>query len=359
MSERRMVLITGAAGFIGARICEIMHGSGYAKVRAGVHRWNSAARVGRLPIEIVLCNVLDKKQLGAAMKDVNRVVHCAVGSSEVNVQGTRNVLQAALDGGVKRIVHVSSIDVYGNIRGTIDESYPLKRSGMTYGDSKIAAEEAVCEYLSRGLSVSILRPTIVYGPFSTLWTVRPAEWMISHSWLIAEELVQGTCNLVYVDDLVQAIILAMDRKAAVGESFNVNGPDRPSWSEYFHALNDGLELPPLNPAGKCISRLSAELMMPVRRTAKWFLANYEKPIKSLYERLEIARQIMKYAEGTIRKTPTTVDFTLYSKVLDFPTDKATKLLDYKPRFDMAKGIRLSVAWLRHHRYQKVIDDVVR
>ncbi|MDJ0763952.1 MAG: NAD(P)-dependent oxidoreductase [Myxococcota bacterium] len=350
MSENKRVLVTGAAGFIGARVCEILHGAGYATVRAGIHKWGSAARIGRLPIEITRCDLLRPEQLAAAMDGVDQVIHCAVGSAETNTTGTQNALTAALNARVKRFVHLSTIDVYGDATGVIDETAPCVKTGKEYGDTKIAAEEAVQEAATRGLAVSILRPTIVYGPFSALWTVGPAERMIAGRWFIADELAQGTCNLVYVDDLVQAAVRALESDAAVGEAFNVNGPDRPTWCQYFHALNNGMGLPPLRPATRTTSELSATVMMPVRKAAKMILANFEKPIMTVYQRSEIARKIMKGAEGAIRSTPTTQEFTLYSKVLDLPTTKAQEILGYRPSFDMAEGIRLSVAWLKHHRF---------
>ena len=113
MQARPTILVTGAGGFLGGRVCEILDGGGVASVRAGVRRWSSAARVGRLPVEIVTCDVRDLVQVERAVAGATAVVHCAVGDRAVTVDGTRNVLEASARHGVKRVVHISTIAVYG------------------------------------------------------------------------------------------------------------------------------------------------------------------------------------------------------------------------------------------------------
>src|SRR3990170_1568647 len=133
MRNDNHVFITGAGGFIGGRLAEVLHCSGWPAVCAGVRRWSSAARVGRLPIDIVRCDVTDAKQVHAALDGVSAVVHCAAGSRDVTVDGTRNMLEAAFAHGVERFVHVSTIDVYGNSLGEVYEDSPYRYTGSQYG----------------------------------------------------------------------------------------------------------------------------------------------------------------------------------------------------------------------------------
>src|SRR5215510_9578874 len=102
MTEQRKVLVTGAGGFIGGRAVEVLHATGHWQVVGGVRRWSSAARIGRFPVEITLCNVTSPASVRAAMAGVSHVVHCAVGGREVTVEGTRTVLEAARAAGVQR-----------------------------------------------------------------------------------------------------------------------------------------------------------------------------------------------------------------------------------------------------------------
>lgn len=352
MPSRRRVLVTGAGGFIGGRATEIFHRLGRFELRAGVRRWSSAARIGRFPVDIVHCDIMQPDSLAQALADVDAVVHCAVGDREVTVRGTENLLQAAQAAAVERFVHISTIDVYGQADGVFDECQPLVAGTSEYADAKIDAEKTCRRFVERGLPVVTLRPTLVYGPFSESWTVEWAERLQSPPWLLSEEDCQGSCNLLYVDDLIAAIGLALEGDAAIGEAFNINGPEQPTWSAYLQALNDALGLPPLKPRSATASHLSARVMSPVRAGAKFLLAHYGGAVKAIYDRYAIAKLGMRFAERTIRKTPTLGELGLLRRVASFPTTKAQTLLGYAPSFSMADGIGLSAAWLRHHGYHR-------
>src|SRR5262245_10664748 len=99
------VLVTGAGGFIGGRVVEVFHRLG-RPVRAGVRRWSSGARIGRFPVEIVQCDVVERANLDVALDGVTAIVHCAVGDRDVVTRDTENVLAAALDASVRRVVHL-------------------------------------------------------------------------------------------------------------------------------------------------------------------------------------------------------------------------------------------------------------
>lgn len=350
MTSAPVVLVTGAGGFVGGRVVEVLHCSGTGAVRAGVRRWASAARIGRLPVEIVGLDVTDVGQARRALQGAWAVVHCAVGSRAVTVDGTEVMLRAAREAGVRRFVHVSSVSVYGDVSGDVDESHPLRYSGAEYPDAKVDAEKACLEALADGLPVSILRPTLVHGPFGGSWTLEFVGRLQAPRWTLPETLCDGTCNLLYVDDLVAATQLALARDDAVGQAFNINGPERPTWHDYFLALNAAMGLPDLHPHSVARSRLTAALMAPVRAAGKVALRHFRGPITAVHQRSALASRFMTWADTAIRRSPTTREFGMYSKRVSFTTAKAERMLGYRPAFPLARALELTVAWLRHHGY---------
>lgn len=348
MAEPRTILVTGAGGFIGGRTVEVLHALGMGTIRAGLRRWSSGARVGRFPVELVKCDVRDANEVREALKGVTDVVHLAVGDRSTTVDGTRQLMQAAREAGVRRAVHISTIDVYGIQEGEIDETHPLTKTGQAYGDSKIEAEEACQEQVARGLAVTILRPTLVHGPFSASWTIPYAQRLQARNWLVADDDARGTCNLVYVDDLVGAVIAALKTDTPSGQAFNISGPERPTWSEYFHALNDALGLPPLVPQTQARARMSAGLVQPFRKSAKLLLKHFQPQIMAVYQKSELARKVMKQAEGVLRTTPAPAEFVVYSRRTAFNIEKARTQLHYQPRFPLAEALPLTAAWLKRH-----------
>jgi nucleoside-diphosphate-sugar epimerase len=347
MVER--ILVTGAGGFIGGRIVEVLHHLSVGPVRAGVRRWSTAARIGRLPIEIVHCDTHSAESVRSAMKDVRAVVHCARDSNG-KVDGTRIVLEEAQRAGVEQVVHLSSVAVYGHQAGSLSEANAVSPGSDAYGLSKAETEELCEAYGQKGLGITVLRPTIVYGPHSGLWTVEFAQRLLTGEWFLPEKYTQGTCNLVYVDDLVRAVVLSLQTNRAVGQTFIINGAERPTWNQYFHALNDALGLPRLRPASSTRSHLQAALMTPIRKTGKFVLKRFQPVVLRLYQRSSIAKRLMRQAESAIRNAPTAAEFELYSLRVSFEEQKAREVLGYNPAFSMRDGIDLSVAWLRDYRY---------
>lgn len=345
--DRAKVLVTGAGGFIGGRVVEILFELDRFEVVPALRRWSTAARIGRYPVDPVQCDLMEPAQIAEAVSGVDFIIHCAVGSPEVTIEGTRNLLEAAVEAGVRRVVHLSTIDVYGRADGTVTEETPHSLTGRAYGDSKIEAE-AVCRDLAeRGLEVVILRPTIVYGPFSDSWTIQFAERLAQGSWLLPKEACEGTCNLVYVDDLVRSIVLALEADGVSGGAYNINGPERPSWQAYVEKLNRALGLPDLEPPPAASAKSKTRMVEPVRRLVKAAFYRFEKPVVAVYKRSRLARGLMKWTQNTLRKVPSPAEYDLYGREVDISTARAEEELGYRPKVTMEAGVELSAQWLRH------------
>jgi nucleoside-diphosphate-sugar epimerase len=280
MTTSGTTLVTGATGFIGGRVVEALHQAG-RPFRAGLRSWSSAARVARLGAPLVPCDVLNPDQVAGAMDGVDAIVHCAMGDSEVIVRGTQNVLAAALHAGVRQVIHLSSAEVYGDVSGRIDESAPLAQEGESYALAKIQAEGVCSDYVGRGLAVVVLRPSVVYGPYSSFWSTELAQRLQSGRWRLFERHGQGNCNLVYVDDLVRAMLLLLGRRTVAGGVYNVVGPDALTWNDYFSAYNTALGFAPLGVKSAGGASLVSGALEPVRNMARFVLDTFREPRATL------------------------------------------------------------------------------
>lgn len=340
-------LVTGGGGFIGGWLVETLYLSGLTNVRAGIHTWASAARLARFPVEIIPCDMMDREQIGRVLSGVTHVIHCAKGSRDVNVQGTRNLLEAGLKAGVRRFVYISTTEVYGNQTGTIDETRPCELTGHPYGDSKIEAEQICWEYSMKGLPVTVIRPPIVYGPFSKDWTARLAQKIQSGYWGIFKGYGDGKCNLIYVSDLVSGILRAARDDRGVGQVFNLSGPETVTWNQYFQRFNTVLGFPELRLIDPAAARMRTGVMEGIRSSAKFALAHFEIPLRNLSQRYGMARQLMRTTEKRIKSTPRPEDLGLFNRDAVYVAAKARELLGFRPTYDLNRGLDLSACWLEH------------
>jgi nucleoside-diphosphate-sugar epimerase len=347
MKHEMKILVTGAGGFIGGWLIEALYLNGFGNVRAGIRRWSSGARIGRSPIEMVLCDVLDKNQVEQAVLGVDAVVHCAIGSRDVNIGGTEVMLAASQKCGVKRFIHLSTVDVYGNIEGEVDEAFPFQYTGNNYGDSKIEAEKLCQGYVNRGVPVVVLRPSIVYGPYCQLWIAKFADRLKSGHWGIFEGFGEGTCNLVYIQDLIRAVFLSLESEQAVGHAFNINGSDMITWNEYFRRLNAALGLPKLREIGLGRSKMRSVLTRPLRSTARYVLNHYGETATEVYRRFDAAKKVMEQTEELLKTTPSIAELKKLSRKVHYDISKAKSILGYEPRFSVSLGLEMSARWLVH------------
>ena len=202
-----------------------------ASVRALLRDFAGGVRIARHPVELARADVTDLRAVCEAATGCDVIIHCAYGTHgnaaerrAVTVDGTRNVLEAAVRAGVRRVVHVSTVMVYGVTSAPVlRETLPRRPSGDAYGDAKLEAEElAFLYHRERDLPVSIIQPTAVYGPFGPAWTERVLKELRSGLVPLIDGGA-GVCNAVYVDDVADAALLAAEREQAVGEAFLISG----------------------------------------------------------------------------------------------------------------------------------------
>ena len=244
------VFVTGAAGFVGSAMVRALAGGGMA-VRAGVRRIDGRPCPDR--VEPVLADVLDRAALEQAFARCDAVVHCAIGGprdTRVITEGTANALAAASAAGVTRFIQLSSVAVYGDRAGELDEGAATSNPAGAYGRAKLEAEQA-CAAAPAGMAVAVLRPTLIYGPGSDQWVVPYLDRILSGRWGRLGAAGEGDCNLIHVDDLAAFARHLLVQGWTGHRVFNVNGTDIPTWNRYLEGLADAVGAP-----------LSTEMSLP-------------------------------------------------------------------------------------------------
>lgn len=246
-----MILVTGATGFIGRVVCRALATTGY-RVRAG-------CRQPALPTElsangVITAQVLDLDRpegLPAALAGVDAIVHAAYGRVEAMPAQLDGLLRAAERAGVGRIVHFSSIAVYGNATGRVDETRSPERPIGAYGRAKIRCEERLRAWAQPGRCAIALRPGIVYGPGSPFWNEKIERRIRAGIWGTFGRQGEGTAALVHVEDVARSVVAALSASPArPWLAVNITGPDSPTWNAYFTAMAEtlGVTLREITPA---------------------------------------------------------------------------------------------------------------
>jgi nucleoside-diphosphate-sugar epimerase len=312
------VFVTGASGFIGRALCERYLADGH---------------------EVVGCDLVADSSRGVVRGDVSEpgawqqhaagcdlVIHTAAIVSfrlerpeevwRANVLGTANAIAAAERAGARRFVHFSSVTVFGfYFPDGVDERYPVHNTYVPYPDTKIASEQvALAAHLDGRVPCTIVRPGDVYGPRSRVWALIPAELIRTRRMMLPDGG-RGIHSPVYIDDLIDGVVLAGDSPEAVGQVFTLSSGVGVPYREFFA------------PYAELLGRRLITVPTPVA--------------------LALAAVIQRAARltpGENEINPAAVRYFLRKGT--YANDKARRVLGWEPRTSLQDGLARTVAWLR-------------
>ena len=271
-----MILVTGGAGLLGKELIAqlLLHGK---KVRA-IYNRTELADFQNTNLQQMQCNILDVVGLEEAMKGVEYIYHCAAVISfnprrkeemfKINIEGTANVVNAALDAGIKKMVYVSSVAALGRIRENepINESmnWTEETSNSAYGQSKYLAEMQVWRGIGEGLNAVMVNPVIILGA---------GEWNSGSSQIfknVYEEFpwyTNGSTGFVDVRDVVKAMIELMNSDI-IAERFIISAENR-TYADVFNLIAKAFGK---KPPQKKVTPLLAKIVWRLEAIKSFFTA---------------------------------------------------------------------------------------
>lgn len=317
--NRKTLLITGIGSFIGQRTTEMAIARGLNVV--GLEPLSEAARQAeKKGARVIIGSATDETVLEHACEGVDVVFHTesitqASGDLEqfrlTNVKGTINSATAAKRSGVKAFVHLSSALVYGfQYPDQITEEGSLRGENNPFCQTKIESEAAVLKLNDPpSFGVIVIRAGDIYGPEADTWVIRPLTLMQQKVFVLIDGG-RGTINHLYIDNLVDGLLLALEQEF-YGEVFNLTDGAQTSWKDYYLRLAE-------------IGGMPKPISMPK------FLV----------------KKAAQFKGKEINFSPEAIDFV--TRQHSYSTEKAQRLLSFKPHINLDEGMARTAEWLNKH-----------
>ena len=306
--ELPKILVTGASGFLGTRLVELLAQKGYP-VRALVRKLSNTKKLKACGVEIFFGDVADLESLRPAFRGIDMVVHTAADTAGnerdgewSTIRGTRNVLDLCGQGGIRKLIYISSCAVYGVAdyrKGAVVgedatlERFPEKRG--FYSWSKLKADQIIAEAITKGpMPIISLRPGTIWGPGGETFTP-----MMGFS--LGEKLFAVIGNgkfvlpFVYIDNLVEAIVRGIENQGAGGGVYNVVDTERITKREYMNKL-----VKKLHPGATCLYIPYSFLYSAVYIQEQLFSWMGRKPFLTRY-RLNSSQKSILYDSSKLQK----------------------------------------------------------
>jgi nucleoside-diphosphate-sugar epimerase len=324
------ILVTGGTGFTGKALVLRLLKDGHHVVAMDYKEGLKTEELRKAGAEVIIGSVTDKDVVNRAMKGVDIVQHLAAAFREmnvpnqfywdVNVGGTKNMLEAAFNERVKKFIYCSTCGVHGNIDNPPGgEDAPIQPADY-YQKTKYEAEPIVLDYFKKGMKTVIIRPAAIYGPGD------PERFF-----MIFKRVAKGSFPMfgngktlyhpLYIDNLVDALVLAQEPGRGDGQAYLIAD------EEYVQIEN-------------LVARVAKALGVDVK------IPHY--PVMPVVIAGHICEKLCKPLRITPWIFPRRVDW--YRQNRAFKIEKAKRDLGYKPRVGLDEGLKATAEWYRKEGY---------
>ncbi len=330
LTDHDLILVTGATGLVGSYVAEQAVQQGH-RVRAFVRADSQTDLLCKNGVELIQGDLEDAASVEEACAGVTVVVHCAAkvgdwGPTEdyrrINVEGTRNLLNAAMaSGALSRWIQVSSLGVYsgGDHYGTSETTPPDTHGIDGYTLTKVESEQLVQEYiLEKTLPAVILRPGFIYGPRDRTVMPRLIDKLQNKKFAYLGKP-DKLMNNTYVGNLCEAVWLAIADDSVLGEVFNIRDPRAVSKKEFMETICDSAGF--ANP--------TKVVPLHVAKFLSWHMEKLWKLLRRKEAPLVNSARIK-----------------FLGRNLDFDIEKAERMLRYQPSTDFSVAMKETVRWFQ-------------
>jgi len=331
IADMTCILVTGGTGFLGSHLVDRLVALGtnvriLARPTSSLE--NIREHIHKADIEIIRGDLLHPDSLQRACDGVDAVFHTAAAVDfslpektfqEVNIHALREFVNLACDAGIARFVHVSSVGFYRWSSQYIDERVEQHPTNA-YEATKLEGERIVLQaHRARGLSATVIQPSFIYGPRARIGVLE-LIWWVKKGWLPHIDGGIHRLNMVYVSDVVDAMILAAEKEEAVGEHFVIGRHISPTYREIMDVVAESLNV------------------SPPRWSVPYWLA---KPVAVFLQSVGDLLGMKPYRFADY------LDYTIRDGVLDI--SKASRVLGFQPKVALKEGMAKTVAWFQEHR----------
>lgn len=322
------ILVTGATGFTGGHLVKRLRRLGH-RVRALVRPGSNVQALLKQGVEIVEGDLTRPEDVARAAEGVWKIFHVAAVFRtaghpdsyyhEVNVGGTENVLNAARRHGVERVIHCSTIGVHGNVSEVPSTEESPYNPGDIYQVTKLAGEQVARDAFAKGLAGAVVRPASIYGPgdlrlLKLFRTVHNGRFRMFGSGDVF-------FHMVYIDDLVDGMLLCAEKPEALGQVFILAGPRYLTLDDLVTLVAEAVGVSP-----------------PTGHLPMWPLMMAAAACEAICRPLRLEPPLHRRRADFFRKNRA------------FSCEKARRILGYEPRVDPRDGILQTARWYFENGY---------